>query len=359
MSKQTYFGVTVFGYLAIAASLIVIFAHIWLLHMHQTPAANMIIGGLFLVTVIGFALIRFNRNWWVQTIRQIAYIWSFASLLAAALFVLSWLLEVDISPWKIWLFDAGVLAAGYYKAGYANVRSKKIINDFPSQLTVAHISDLHLGDIWGKKDVDKVVRRINKHEPDIVFITGDVVDGLPEDTDKLAGLKSITAPTYSVIGNHDVYASKSKVKDQLRAAGVEVLENDLMYECGLPIIGLKHKENYEKLSELIQQTKKHKSAVVLKHEPDIPQNVITNEIVLCGHVHAGQVWPLHYLGAIEFSHLTGSYAINDGLLYVHPGTRTWGPPFRLGTSSEITFFELIPAKNTPAREGGEEQTASQ
>jgi predicted MPP superfamily phosphohydrolase len=342
MSKKRYLGVTVFGYCAIMASLIFIGIHLWLLHVHQAQIADVIIGGLFILTASGFALIRASRNWLIERMRQVAYVWSFASMVAATLFFMNRIIGMALPPQIIWIGTAVILCVGFYNARYAEINSRQLFGNFSSELRVAHISDLHLGDIWGKQDVKRIVSNVNRLHPDVVLITGDVVDGLQDDTRKLSGLSELNAPTYAVIGNHDVYANAQKVKEALQDAEVTVLENDVVRENNVPIIGLGYKESHESISSQLKQAEGGGAAVVMKHEPDISQNAVTNETVLCGHTHGGQIWPLHLLGLIEFDFLSGSYPVNDGLIYVHKGTRTWGPPFRLGTKSEIALFQLTP-----------------
>jgi predicted MPP superfamily phosphohydrolase len=343
MAKQRYLGITIFGYLAIATGIIFIGIHLWLLQVHQTNIAYIVIGSLFVITLAGFALIRANRNQLVRALRIMAFSWSIASLFGAALFGVSKLFGIKPVPWIIWSVTTAIMAVGLYNAKNAKINKIRVANDFSSELRVAHISDLHLGDIWGKRDVQKVVKQINKLDPDVVLITGDVVDGLKEDTQKLGDLAKLEAPAYSIIGNHDVYANKKTVKEKLEAADVTILQNDLVYENQVPILGLHYKDSHKNISKQLKKISGNDSSViVMKHEPDIPQSEITNETILCGHTHAGQIWPLHLLGSIEFNFLRGGYTVNNGFVYVHSGTRTWGPPVRLGTRSEIAILQLTP-----------------
>jgi predicted MPP superfamily phosphohydrolase len=65
--------------------------------------------------------------------------------------------------------------------------------------------------------------------------------------------------------------------------------------------------------------------------------------MLCGHTHAGQIFPFNYLVRRVFARLRGDYRIGDMLLHVSTGTGTWGPVLRIGSASEVGLFTLTSA----------------
>ncbi|MBT7903597.1 hypothetical protein HN587_07070 [Candidatus Woesearchaeota archaeon] len=65
---------------------------------------------------------------------------------------------------------------------------------------------------------------------------------------------------------------------------------------------------------------------------------------LAGHTHNGQIFPFNFVVKAVFPHVRGLYKINNLNLYVSPGTGTWGPPMRLGSSNEITVINLVSKK---------------
>ena len=67
------------------------------------------------------------------------------------------------------------------------------------------------------------------------------------------------------------------------------------------------------------------------------------DLMLCGHTHNGQIVPFNRLVKRYFPRIAGRYEAGATVLYVSPGTGTWGPTMRLGSSNEITVFDLSPA----------------
>ena len=85
--------------------------------------------------------------------------------------------------------------------------------------------------------------------------------------------------------------------------------------------------------------------MLLYHRPQGFEAAADNgvDLMLSGHTHAGQMWPLGILVKRQFPFIKGTYQHNDSTLYVSQGTGTWGPIMRLGTISEMTLIELEPA----------------
>lgn len=63
-------------------------------------------------------------------------------------------------------------------------------------------------------------------------------------------------------------------------------------------------------------------------------------IQLSGHTHNGQLWPFGYFTRLMFPYNNGYYDFNGLHLYVSSGTGVWGPPFRIGTDSEIVKLHI-------------------
>ncbi len=68
------------------------------------------------------------------------------------------------------------------------------------------------------------------------------------------------------------------------------------------------------------------------------------DLILCGHTHAGQIFPATLISIIQFKYLKGLYKYNNTQIYVSKGVGTFGPPMRLGAEAEATIIKLIPAK---------------
>lgn len=83
------------------------------------------------------------------------------------------------------------------------------------QLKIIMVSDIHLGNIYGKNDVKEMVDKINSCKPDLVLIPGDLIDGdlsIVLSKDMLSPLKKLrsTYGTYMTLGNHDIYTHRTK-----------------------------------------------------------------------------------------------------------------------------------------------------
>ena len=84
--------------------------------------------------------------------------------------------------------------------------------------------------------------------------------------------------------------------------------------------------------------------ILMYHRPDGLEDAARSgiDLMLCGHTHNGQIVPFHWLVKRYFPRIAGRYEAGATVLYVSPGTGTWGPTMRLGSSNEITVFELSP-----------------
>jgi predicted MPP superfamily phosphohydrolase len=82
--------------------------------------------------------------------------------------------------------------------------------------------------------------------------------------------------------------------------------------------------------------------VLLAHQPKsvVAAGLAGVDLQLSGHVHGGQIWPFNWLAHLDQPYLEGLYQHGKTAIYVSPGTGYWGPPMRVGTTSEITRVEL-------------------
>jgi predicted MPP superfamily phosphohydrolase len=86
----------------------------------------------------------------------------------------------------------------------------------------------------------------------------------------------------------------------------------------------------------------------LAHQPAEIHNAAEHGVglQLSGHTHGGQIWPFTYLVRLSQPYLAGLYQHGASQIYVNTGTGYWGPPMRLGTSSEITEIRLMATQTT-------------
>jgi predicted MPP superfamily phosphohydrolase len=231
------------------------------------------------------------------------------------------------------------------------------------EIKAVHISDVHLGNVWGKKRLEKIVDKIIEINPDVVFNTGDMFDNKElryNNSELLQPLKKLSAPHYFVYGNHDEMAGVESVIKRMKAAGIIVLQNEIAQFGELQIIGLnnmiqdgdgfdihanKSKETIKGVMEKLP-VDINRPAIALHHRPCGMEylNAKKVDLLLSGHTHAGQLFPFTLITKAMYHYNKGLYHYNDLNVFVTPGLGTAFMPVRIGTNSEITVIKLSKKK---------------
>lgn len=218
---------------------------------------------------------------------------------------------------------------------------------------ILQISDLHIGQMISEDYVKRVVFLTNQQEPDMVVLTGDIVDGHPEmhlsKIKLLAELKSKYG-TFYVSGNHEYYWNFSEITRHIKDQGIEVLNNSAkhFHSLGLSVHGVTDLHaaflNHEKpnLDQAMTETPAHHFKILLSHQSKLKEKarLAGIHLQLSGHTHGGQFFPWNFLIYLFDRYNKGLYDLGDLKLYVNQGTGFWGPPDRLGTLAEITELTL-------------------
>ena len=220
------------------------------------------------------------------------------------------------------------------------------------------ISDLHIGEIIDTTFVRRVVTTINQLQPDLVVITGDLIDTklefARESLDELRLLRSKFG-TFFVVGNHEYFHGIGEIIEYMDLLGIKTLENENIYIgekengfylCGVyDLFGRRYGSFAPDLSLAMKNTH-GEPKILLAHQPRFINEITDDEaidLILCGHTHGGQIFPFNLLVRLQQPYLEGLYRHNEKTqVYVNKGTGFWGPPMRLGTSSEITLLQLSP-----------------
>jgi hypothetical protein len=220
-------------------------------------------------------------------------------------------------------------------------RVKKVnLPSFGGKLNAVLLSDLHVGTIRGEKYLAEIVEMTNALEPDVVFITGDIVSGAAKLRkgvfEPLADLK---AKTFFVNGNHEHYDGVEIVDKMLRDVGVTVLINETVEFNGIEVMGVDYRENEKDAAALLAEMEPSgdRPTILLSHAPIDPKDDRIG-LVLSGHTHGGQIMPFYFIVKLRYKFMEGLYDLGGTSIYVTPGTSTWGPPMRLGTRNEITHL---------------------
>lgn len=224
------------------------------------------------------------------------------------------------------------------------------------KLRLVQISDVHIG---SRKPafLQKVIDQVHTHSPDLLVITGDLVDENVSLSD-LAPLASLTCPVLYCSGNHERYIDYAKALETIAAHGVRVLTDQSVELLGLRIIGVEDRQQSQEAVAALDQmgvstaemkspleTYVHKTSpftVLLYHQPDIWDAAKRHgiELMLSGHTHKGQVWPFGLLVRTRYAHVAGHFQASLSHLFVSQGTGTWGPIMRFGTRCEMTVIDL-------------------
>lgn len=263
-------------------------------------------------------------------------------------------LTLDILRPLVLALVAVLTLISIYQAREPKVKSYEVkINNLPDSWMdkkIVHLSDLHLGPIWREKFLKRVLRKVLSLTPEAIFISGDLFDGSQADFSWLGNLLNEFQPprgVYYSFGNHDLDLGSTKVHELLDPWPIEILENRLVVDSGLQIIGLnfQDKNNYLSPGEQLAQTsyRADEPSILLYHEPKDPLafKIAGIDLQLSGHTHAGQMFPFNLVAANIYDwRAHGLYQDGHYHLSVSSGVGTWGPPLRLGTRSEIVLITL-------------------
>ena len=246
-----------------------------------------------------------------------------------------------------------VLGYGYYN--YQHPKTKVLnlaINKKASvsSLKVVGFSDVHMGLGTGKKMIERYVELVNAQQPDLILISGDLIDNdispvIKERMDE--ELSRLKAPLgiYMVPGNHDYFDGIENIRDFLGKTPIRLLcDSVVTLPNGIQIIGRddRRSRNRLPLEKLSIQTEASLPIILLDHQPyDLDVTAAQGiDLQFSGHTHRGQVWPMSFFIGRMFELSYGYEKRKDTHFYVTSGISLWGPPFRIGTNSEIVVFNL-------------------
>ena len=222
--------------------------------------------------------------------------------------------------------------------------------------SIAQISDLHVGPTIKRPYVEDVLEKISHLNPDLIAVTGDLVDGSVKYLkSELQPLKDMIAPygTFFVTGNHEYYSGVDLWLDETDRLGMKNLinSNELISRSGdqIAIAGITdlkaHQIKPAHKSDpglALRSVPDNITKIVLAHQPNSIHSVheIGADLQLSGHTHGGQFWPFTYLTKLVNPYIAGFYDHYGTQIYVNRGTGYWGPPLRIGVPAEITLIRL-------------------
>jgi hypothetical protein len=266
------------------------------------------------------------------------------------------------------LLSLSIALYGYFEAEH--IRTERIVLKTPKlpkeagTLTIAQISDVHLGMIVRDERLTRILKEVKKSNPDIFISTGDLVDAQINRLEGLAEMLREINPRYgkfAITGNHEFYAGLPQSLEFTRKAGFTVLRGEGLTVAGL--INLAGVDDPARLSpglfkgvtekELLSRLPREKFTLLLKHRPDVDKNALgLFDLQISGHTHQGQIFPFRLITRLVFPYDGGSFQLpNHSVLHVSRGTGTWGPPIRFLAPPEVTVYELIHEDRAQKNEG--------
>ena len=267
---------------------------------------------------------------------------------------------------------------GIYHAKHINVTPYEVTVDKSAgeldSLKIVLIADTHFGYNAGTIHAKEIVKKINKQNPDLVCIAGDIFDNEydairnPEKLEKtLRGIKS-TYGVYACWGNHDLneeilagFTFKHKdgdlsdIKDPrmkkfLEDSNIHILEdesvliNDQFYVIGRKDASLTEKihETRKAPAQLTEKLDRDKPIIMIDHQPKELQELADAgvDLDLCGHTHNGQTFPGNFTIKLMWENPCGLLSKDNMTNITTSGAGVWGPAMRIGTDSEICSINI-------------------
>lgn len=267
----------------------------------------------------------------------------------------------ELRPWIGGAFAGLAVLTGIY--GLVNARCIRVrrhtlrLADLPAAWQgrkAVVMSDLHLGNVNGAGFSGRMARLAARLKPDVVFVPGDLFDGVKADLDRLLDpWKELKPPlgVYFSTGNHEEFGDSTHYTQAIARAGIRVLANQRVTVDGLDIAGISYRDSTYpiRVRALLEGMAigNGQPSILLHHAPTrlpIAEHAGVS-LQLSGHTHGGQLFPFTWIARRVFGEFTcGLHRFGALQVYTSSGAGTWGPPMRVGARPEIVVleFESIP-----------------
>lgn len=294
------------------------------------------------------------------TIQQVGTGWLVLTLYMVILLGIFHLFELFNKRFKYGFYISlgltlSFLSYGFYNYQHPETKVINIVINKPAQtgqqpVKVVAVSDIHLGYGTDKALLKRYVDMINAQHPDLILIGGDLIDNsiLPVRSEKMEEeLSRLKAPLgiYMVPGNHEYISDIDESIDFIGTTPIRLLRDSVItLPNQLQLIGRddRHNRNRLPLSELTRNIDPDKPVILLDHQPyELDKTAAAGiDLQFSGHTHHGQIWPISLLTDYMFEQSYGLKQKGNSQIYVSSGLSLWGPPFRIGTNSEMVVFNI-------------------
>lgn len=229
------------------------------------------------------------------------------------------------------------------------ITTEKVLHN-KSSLRIVALSDMHLGYSIGKSELESWIELINKENPDIVLIAGDILDSSTRpliEGNIAESFKKIKATygIYACVGNHEYISGLNGSLQFINDAGIHLLrdQSELIDSC-FYVVGRDDRQNPNRkpLKDLVAPLDKSKPIIVLDHQPFHLEEAEEAQVdlQLSGHTHRGQVWPISLITDLLYETAHGYLKKGNTNVYVSSGIGIWGGKFRIGTQSEYVVIDI-------------------
>lgn len=339
----------------------------WAFFQPETDSAGLRVAVAILsVSFVGASLLAFRYwNLWVRAFYRIAAVWlgflNFFFVAACASWVVypaTLLAGLRVGRGDIATATFGLAAlAGIYglvNAHWPRVKRIRVkLPNLPEEWrgrVAAVVSDVHLGHVNGTGFVRRIVGKLQKLRPDVIFLPGDLFDGTKVDLEKVAAPWKELSPRfgmYFVTGNHEEFSDRTKYLQAVSGSGIRVLNNEKITVNGLQVVGVHDSDaaDAEEFRSVLESAgvDRERASILLSH---VPRGLGIAEkagisLQVSGHTHGGQIFPFTWFTRRIFREYTyGLHQFGKLQIYTTCGTGTWGPPMRVGTRPEIVMLEF-------------------
>lgn len=217
---------------------------------------------------------------------------------------------------------------------------------------IVQISDIHISTTVGRDFARSLVERVNALSPDLIAVTGDLVDGdvrrIGDEVAPFADLRA-THGAFFVTGNHDHYSGANAWVKRVEELGLRPLRNRRVTVdrdgAAFDLAGVEDHHAHlvsggdgEDVAEALRGRDPERAVILLAHDPATFPEAVRHgvDVQLSGHTHGGQIWPFKYFVRLATPYVAGHYRSGESQLYVSRGTGFWGPPMRFLAPAEIT-----------------------
>lgn len=222
----------------------------------------------------------------------------------------------------------------------------------------AAVSDVHFGSPQSPETVEKMLKDIEREEPDFLLLAGDITDERTEKNEmrnffRMVG--DLDIPTYYIYGNHDrqgncrycggrTYTDK-ELCSAIRSNGIRILKDEVVnIGSDISLLGREDlEEKTRKPVEELPKREKNRYQITADHEQCAKDDILKTgaDLQISGHSHAGQLFPLQFLYDIGGFEAHGEYYHGKTLLYVSSGAAGWYVPFRSSSQCHYEVFDLL------------------